>query len=157
MPANKTGPSAEERQRRYEELLQEELGKPMAYVFHDANASADERLEDLREVGGFEALGRWWLLVERLAARQWHRYDIRRPSGWKRLARDLEFDGDGAVDACREFVEYLVALGLLDQESYRESGSVHSARLDRNAYRMAENAASKRLGAWVRDWVKNNG
>lgn len=144
----------EEKAARYAELLQEELGKPMRYFFHDVDAHEDEKLEELRDAHGFDALGRWWLLAEILAGRQWHRLETRRTRGWERLARLLEYD---TREQAQEFVGWLVELDLLDRESYERDGYVRSERMDRNAYQMAESAASKRLGAWAKQQAKRQG
>ena len=148
----KEGPSEQERAEKLTEFLQEEVGKPMRYVFHDTDAHDSDELRQLRYEHGWEALGRWWTLVELLGRREWHRYDVRRPCGWRMLAEDLSFQSE---DECREFVGWLLDLGLLHRESFEESGYVRSERIERNAYQMAENAAQGRLGTWVRYYGKH--
>ena len=148
--AERQGPSDDEKAEKYQEFLQEEIGKPMRYVFHDVDASDDEKLEQLRDEHGFEAMGRWWLLVERMAGRKWHRFETRRAHGWERLARALEFDGDDAVERCKEFIGWLLELELLHRDSFEECGYVRSERIERNAYQMAEGTAGRMLGAWIK-------
>ena len=137
-----------EKSRRWDEYFQEEQQKPLKWVKHDVDASDDERLQDLRDEHGFEALGRWWMLVEKLAGRKCHRYDVGRPNGWRRLAHELEFD---SVDECREFVSWLIGYGLLSRESFDEFAHIASPRIDRNAAASAKDQADRRIGTWIRE------
>lgn len=149
-------PTEQEKAEKLQEIMQEEMGKPLRYVKHDVDAHRDPKLEDLRDLHGFDALGRWWLLVELLASRQWHRYETDRPNGWARLAHDLEFFGDDAEERCREFIGWLLELRLLHQESFEEGGFVRSERIERNAYEMVEKSAQGNLGIWVREYGKQS-
>ena len=133
------------------EFYAECVEEPMKFVFHDVNAHDDPKLQDLRDDHGFEALGRWWLLVELLASREGHAYDVSRKNGWRRLAQDLEY-GRANEEECQDFIEVLAGLGLLNTEAF-ERGEVRSARIDSNASDYARNVADKRLGAWLR-WRK---
>ena len=155
--AQRPRPTEQEKAEKFRELLQEEIGKPMRYVKHDADAHRDPKLEDLRDLHGFDALGRWWLLVELLASRQFHRYETDRPNGWARLAHDLEFFGDDAEERCREFVGWLLELRLLHAESFEDCGYVRSERIERNAYEMAEVSAYGRVGAWAKEYGNGKG
>ena len=130
------------------EFYAECVDEPMKYVVHDVNAHDDPKLQDLRDDHGFEALGRWWLLVELLASRKGHCYDVSRANGWKRLAHDLEY-GRSDEQECRDFIGTLVGLGLLNADAYAR-GEVRSSRIDSNASEYAKNVADKRLGAWLR-------
>lgn len=135
-------PTDKERQAMLEGLVAEELRKPMAYFFHDSNARSDPKLELLRDEHGWAAMGRYWALVELLAEADSHLIEVRRPQQWKRLANALEFED---VAEAREFVGWLEAVGLIDREALA-GGHVMSARLHRNAEKMAEGIARKRLG-----------
>ena len=135
--------TADERAAALERLIAEEVRKPMAYFFHDANARHDPKLELLRDEHGWDALGRWWALVEMLAEADGHLVEVTRPQQWRRLANALEFD---SVADAEQFVGWLEECGLVDREALA-SGHVMSPRLFRNAERMAENTAHKRLGA----------
>ena len=149
--AERKGPTEREREEAYQEFFAEEVGKPLKYVRHDVDAHRDGKLEVLRDLHGFEALGRWWLLVELLAGRRDHRYDMLLPRSWERLARDLEYDGADAVERCREFVGWLYDLSLIHRESFDESGYVRSERIERNACELADEVAKRRMAVWVRD------
>jgi hypothetical protein len=133
------------------EYYNEEICRPLKYVKHDTNAHDDPKLQDLRDDHGFDALGRWWLLVELLAGRVNHCYDIRRPNGWRRLAHDLEFGRtEEGVRQCKEFIATLLDLHLLDQASYADFHHVRSARIDRNADEYARDVAQRRYAIWCR-------
>lgn len=149
--AERKGPTEREREEAYQAFFAEEVGKPLKYVRHDVDAHRDGKLEDLRDLHGFEAMGRWWLLVELMAGRKDHRYDMRRAKAWERLARDLEYDGEDAVERCREFVGWLYDLSLIHRESFDESGYVRSERIERNACELADEVAKRRMAVWVRD------
>lgn len=155
---HETDEEAEERRAREavrQGFFDEEYRKPMRYFKHDTNACDDPKLQDLRDEYGFEAYGRWWLLVEHLAGRVNHCYDVSRENGWRRLARDLEFDrGTSGIDQCREFIATLYGLGLISRQSYDEFEHVRSVRLDRNAEEYAEGVAGKKFAAWSR-WRKD--
>lgn len=143
---------ADEGAAKREEFLAEEIRKPLKYVMHDANAHDDPKLQDLRDDHGFAALGRWWLLVELLAGRVDHCYDVSRAHGWERLAHDLEFGrSPEAVEECRGFIAALLGLGLLERSSYSEFEHIRSARIDRNAAAVAEEIAGKRYAVWCRE------
>lgn len=135
--------TADERAAALERLIAEEVRKPMAYFFHDSNARHDPKLELLRDEHGWDALGRWWALVEMLAEADGHLVEVTRPQQWRRLANSLELE---SVDDAKQFVAWLEECGLVDHEALA-SGHVMSPRLFRNAERMAENTAHKRLGA----------
>lgn len=135
--------SDEERAAVLEQLVAEEVRKPMEYFFHDVNASSDAKLELLRDCCGWEAVGRWWALVEMLSKAEGHIIDVSRPQQWRRLSNALEFDD---TRDCEEFVGRLVSCKLLDEDALAND-HVMSARVIRNAERMAESAARRRLGA----------
>ena len=155
MARSKPEPSPEEaaaRRARYDELVAEEVLRPMDYFKHDADAHADPKLCDLRDIAGMEGFGRYWLLVEVLAGREGHAYEVEdRATGrdrWRRFAAELECDG-GVAEA-KSFVAALEELGLIDSELLHERGKVGIERLARNAYEMAEATAARKLGAWAK-------
>ena len=136
----------EERAALYEKFVAEEVRRPLDYFAHDSNASADPKLQRLRDEHGWAAMGRWWTLVEVLSAAEGHLVDVSRPQQWRRLANALEFDDAGE---CREFVAWLLALGLLDRDAM-EGGHVMSARVMKNAERAAEGIARGRMAVACR-------
>lgn len=140
----------EERRERYDAYVADALLKPLGYFKHDADAHDDPKLQDLRDVLGMAGYGRYWLLVEVLAGREAHQYEVEdRRSGrdrWARFAMELEFDG-GPVQA-KAFIGTLEELHLIDRELYEARGVVSIRRLADNAYEMAEATAKRRMGAW---------
>lgn len=136
----------EERAAALESIVAEEVRRPLDYFAHDANASDDPKLQRLRDDHGWEAMGRWWRVVELLSAAEGHLIDVSRPQQWRRLAYALEFDG---ADECAEFVGWLAECGLVDRDALH-GGHVMSARVMRNAERVAEGIAKGRLMAMCR-------
>ncbi len=142
----------EEQVAKRNQLYYEELAKPLRYVSHDCNAHDDPKLQDLRDDHGFAALGRWWLLVELLGGREGHRYDLARPNGWRRLSQDLEFGrNEQAVEECKEFVDVLFELDLVNRELFANACTLASDRIDRNAREVARDIAGKRFATWCRE------
>ena len=139
-----------ERQERYDAYLADAILKPLPYFKHDADAHDDPKLQDLRDTLGLKGYGRYWLLVEVLAEREGHVYEVEdRATGrdrWRRFAAEIECDG-GEAEA-KTFVAALEELALIDSELLRERGKVGIRRLSDNAYEMAEAIAKRRLGAW---------
>lgn len=135
-----------ERQALYDDTLQEEAVKPLKWVSHDTDAHNDDGLRRLRMRHGWEAIGRWWHLVELLAARRGHCYDVSTDEGWEMLAEDMLCDADGA----RELVGWLSELGLIESEMLEGEGVVRSERIERVAWKAAESVASGKVGAWNR-------
>lgn len=142
----KAAPEVDEARRaKYEELYDEEVLRPMDFFPHDCNASDDPKLQRLRDEHGWEAMGRWWRIVEAMSAAQGHYLDVSREAQWARLAATLELEG---ADRAREFVGWLAECGLVDREALGNN-HVMSARVIRNAEYVARRVASRRLGAWV--------
>lgn len=146
MVADMARMTEEERAAAMERIVAEEVRRPLDYFAHDSNASDDPKLQRLRDECGWEAMGRFWRLVELLSAAEGHLVDVSRPQQWTRLAHALEYDG---ADAAREFVARLVDCGLVDRDAL-ENGHVMSARVIRNAERVAEGIAKGRVMAMCR-------
>lgn len=138
--------SDEERAALLERFTAEEVTRPLDYFPHDSNASADPKLQRLRDDHGWAAIGRWWALVELLSAAEGHLVDVSRPQQWRRLANALEFDD---VDECQAFVAALLDVGLIDRDAAR-GGHVMSARVMRNAEKVAEGIARGRVAVACR-------
>ena len=138
----------EEAQDVYARYLEEEQDKPMRYVMHDNAAHDDEALYRLTAEHGMAYYGMYWLLVEFLAGRKGHYYDVSDALGWRKLARDMSCMCDIDVDECRRFITDLYDAGLIIREQYDELHRITSKRLLANAISCAEDVASKRLGAW---------
>lgn len=136
----------EERANLLEKLTAEEVSRPLDYFAHDANASDDPKLQRLRDEHGWDAMGRWWRVVELLSAAEGHLIDVSRPQQWRRLAYALELEG---ADDAAEFVGWLVECGLVDRDALR-GGHVMSARVMRNAERVANDVAKRKLAARAR-------
>ena len=150
----KSGPTDAEKREKWREYYDAALMEPLKWIQHDVTAAADPDLCRLRDAHGMEALGRWWVLVERIAGARGHALDVSTPQAWARLAAALEFYGPDGVDKCREFVGALYDLDLINRESFEEFGRIRSRRIDRNAEFAARDVANGALGTFVRDWGK---
>ena len=131
----------DEERDRFSAMVDEEQRQPLTYFKHDVLAHDDPALQELRDTWGMGAYGRYWLLVELLAGRRDHRYDVSTPNGAARLARDLETDAEGLA----EFAAALDSLGLIVHDLYAEHGVVAIDRIARNARECAEYVAKRRM------------
>ena len=133
----------------YSEAYQEAYQKPLKYLHHDTGAHVDDEMRLLAyTTGGLEAYGRYWVLMELLASRKGHLYDVSDETGWMFLASDMSTCGVSIdADACRELVEALVRFDKLDREAYEGSHHIVSGRVSRQAAAYAEEyATSKAAG-----------
>ena len=144
----------------YHAYEQEALLEPMSYVPHDTNAHLDDAMRALitscTDPHEGLALGyKYWCLMELLAARKGHLYDVSTDRGWQFLSIDMSTCGV-VVSAyeCRELVELLVGIGLLSKSCYTEAHHVLSDRICRNAERYAKGVADKKIGAWKTNRAK---
>lgn len=134
----------------YSEAYQEAYEKPLKYLHHDTGAHVDDELRLLASASGSLAIyGEYWCLMELLAARKGHMYDVSQDRGWRFLALDMSTSGVPVTeDDCREFVERLAEFGKISRELYEGEGHVVSERVSRQAARYAEEyATSKAAGA----------
>lgn len=132
------------------EFTNEARKSPLRFLQHDVNAHEDDAICKMVEALGIGAYGRYWQLMELLARRSQHCYDVSDRHGWRKLSLDMSSLEDFSVDDCKEFVETLCALDLLSGDSYREFSHVCSERLSREVERYAEETASKKFGGWNR-------
>lgn len=132
------------------EFTDEARKNPLRFLQHDVNAHEDDAICEMVELLGIGSYGRYWQLMELLARRSQHCYDVSDRRGWRKLSIDMSSLEDFSVDECQEFVRTLCGLGLLSDESFREFGTVCSERLSREVERYAEETASKKLGGWNR-------
>lgn len=142
----------EDARRRLGELEAEELGKPIPWFKHDSDSHADPKMALLLvEEDGYALYGMFWLLVERLAAREGHGYRLQTGADWIVLARDLlMFPGDPeAMALLHRFVDLLVELDLADADVYAETGMLTSERLWRNCAEVSRGRASRRYAGEV--------
>lgn len=139
---------------------QEALLDPMTYVPHDTNAHLDDAMRAIVTAcddphDGLAMGYKYWCLMELLAARKGHLYDVSSERGWVFLAIDMSTCGVVVtVDECREMVELFVGVGLLSKDVYEEAQHVVSERVCRNAERYAKSVADKKIGAWKTNRAK---
>lgn len=136
---------------RLHELEAEESAKPIGWFKHDSDAHDDPAVADLfMEPDGHRLYGLYWLLVERMAARDGHRYEVKTGRNWGLLTRDLFLSPQSEEDVAlvKRFVGILVELELVDPDMY-ELGYVTSERLCRNCHDVGNGRASKRLAAEI--------
>ena len=138
----------EEVREAYERFLEQEQDKPLRYITHDNRAHDDEALYRLTAEHGMGYYGLYWLLIELLANRKGHYYDVSDELGWRRLARDMSCMCDMDIGGCKRFIADLYGAGLIIREQYDELHRVASKRLLADAMACAEEVASKRIGAW---------
>lgn len=137
---------------RWHELQSEELGRPIGWFKHDSDSHADPKMALLLvEPDGYALYGLFWILVERLAAREGHSYRLETDADWTVLARDLlMYPGDpAAMEQLHRFIDRCLELGLIDRELYEETGKVSSARLWRNCEQVSRGRASRRLSGEI--------
>ena len=132
------------------EFTSEARKTPLRFLQHDVNAQEDDAIYRMVEVLGIGAYGRYWQLMELMARRSQHCYDVSTDRGWRKLSLDMSSLEDFSVNECKEFVALLCSLGLLSDESFRQFGHVVSDRLSREVEKYAEEAASKKFGGWNR-------
>ena len=133
----------------YSEAYQEAFEKPLKYLHHDTDAHADDELRIMAaEHGSLELYGLYWCLMELLAQRKGHIYDVSKERGWHFLALDMSTCGVLIdTDKCKTLVQALVEFNKLSRESF-EQGHIVSERVSRQAGRYAEECAtSKAAGA----------
>lgn len=131
----------------YSEAYQEAFEAPLKYLHHDTDAHADNELRVLAaEVGSLEIVGQYWCLMELLAQRKGHVYDVSRDHGWQFLAIDMSTCGvHMTADQCREVVGRLAEFNKINAESFAE-GHIVSDRISRQADRYADKFASAKAG-----------
>ncbi len=144
----------------YHEYEQEALLEPMTYVPHDTNAHLDDAMRAIVTAcdsphDGLAMGYKYWCLMELLAARKGHLYDVSTERGWQFLSIDMSTCGVVvSVEECMELVGLLVSVGLLAADVFTESHHVVSERVCRNAERYAKSVADKRIGAWKTNRAK---
>jgi hypothetical protein len=132
----------------YNEFLEEAQRDPIKFIKHDNRAHDDDALYRLVNKRGMAYYGWYWLLVELLAGRKGHYYDVSSELGWRRLARDMSCLCDISIEDCKFLIKDLYDYGLIVREQYDELHRVAIGRLLRDALTYAEDVAGKRLGAW---------
>lgn len=141
----------EEQIERLHVLETEETAKPIEWFKHDANAHDDPAVAlMLIQENGLQLYGMYWLLVERMAARDGHAYRVQNRGDWAVLAHDLTLSprSDGDLELCQQFIKTLSELGLINPISYKD-GYVESLRLSRNCAEVGMGRASKRLAGEI--------
>lgn len=132
----------------YDRFLEEEQDKPVKYIKHDSWAHDDDALYQLVNERGMAYYGWYWLLVELLAGRKGHYYNVSNEVGWRRLCRDMSCMCDIDIEDCKQFITDLYEADLIIREQFDELHRVAIMRLMRDARTYAEDVAGKRLGAW---------
>lgn len=124
--------------------------EPLDWFKHDSNARNDDGLRRLVVGRGMEAYGRYWWLIELLAARKEHYITVDSELDWRILARDMSSPvEDIGVDECRGFIRALAQLGLIDRECFEESHRIINNRICRNAHELAESTAQSMFKGWL--------
>lgn len=128
-------------------LEAEETVKPISWFRHDADAHDDPAVAELlMEPDGHALYGLYWVLIERMAARDGHTYKLDSERDWQILTRDLmlSYRSEEDVELAKRFIETLVGLGLLNPAAYEEH-YIESIRLFRNCQDVGLGRANKRL------------
>ena len=128
----------------------EAFEKPLKFLHHDTDAHVDDELRLISSASGsLEVYGMYWVLMELLASRRGHMYDVSTDLGWDFLALDMSTCGvQVSVDACKELVGKLATFNKIDRDIYEAERHVICSRVSRQADRYAEEyAVSKAAGA----------
>lgn len=129
-------------------LKMEEMQKPLSYVPHDTDAMMDDEIRMCVIENGIAIYGVWWCLVELLAKRRGHRYDVTDELGWRFLASDMSAVGEMfTVDQMKAFVQIFEEHGLLHLDREDERILLTNDRVIRTAIASADKTAKRRLGA----------
>lgn len=134
----------------YLDAYNEAFEKPLKFLHHDTDAHVDDELRLIAsECGSLEIYGKYWVLMELLASRRGHIYDVSTDLGWSFLALDMSTCGvQISVDECKKLIECLVKFDKIDREIYNSRLHVVCSRVSRQADRYAEEyAVSKAAGA----------
>lgn len=156
--ATKYEASPEEKKMLRKKLFNEKIDEPLEYVGHDTTAHVDPDMQELKAIYGMAGQGYFWQLAEILGSKKGHIIDLNRKGALIQLTHDMEFDkpqidvetGEvtypaNPIEKCRQFIETLVELNLLNAESYRESNHIVSRRIARNAELRADKYAANSL------------
>lgn len=129
-------------------LRMEEMQKPLSYVPHDTDAMTDDEIRMCVIENGIAIYGIWWCLVELLAKRRGHRYDVTDELGWRFLASDMSSIGETfTVDQVKAFVDVFESHGLLHLDVEDGRVLLTNDRVIRTAIASAEKTAKRRFGA----------
>lgn len=134
----------------YSDAWQEAFDKPLKYLHHDTGAHTDDELRLMASASGSLAIyGQYWCLMELLASRKGHMYDVSQDRGWGFLALDMSTAGvPTSADECRELVGMLAEFDKINREAFEGDHHIVSERVSRQAARYAdEYATSKAAGA----------
>lgn len=116
--------------------VHERAQEPMIWFQHDANASQDLKMRRMALKYGNHAKGTFWNLCEILAAAKHHAIPLETHEDWVVLASALEmylpgpFDEVQSVAECKDFIMYLLEIGLLVRDG---KGRIESERMCKNA------------------------
>lgn len=132
----------------YARFLEDAQREPIKFIKHDNRAHDDDALYLLVNEHGMAYYGWYWLLVELLAGRKHHYYNVSSEVGWRRLSRDMSCMCDMSVEECKAFIADLYDADLIMREQYDELHRVAIMRLMKDALAYAEDVAGKKLGAW---------
>lgn len=149
MARAKPKPLTPEEAAKLDEFREQERNAPLDWFKHDNDAHMDEGMRLLIAERGMASYGLYWCLMELLAARKCHFYDVSTELGWQLLARDMSPGVEVmSVYECQGFIEALADLGKIDYECYHESGHIISNRICRNAAECSESTAQNRFKGW---------
>ncbi len=155
--AKKRGKAAKERVlterqiARLHELEGEEAARSISWFRHDSDAHSDPAVALLMaEPDGLALYGLYWLLIEHLAARDGHRYEVASTAGWHVLMRDLALWPQSEEDMAlaERFIGILARLELIEPELYKQ-GVIGSRRLWQNCAEVGKGRAAKRLAGEI--------
>lgn len=147
--ARKPKPLTLAEQAKLDELREEAKQDPLDWFRHDNNAHSDEGMRLIIAEHGMGAYGLYWCLMELLAARRGHLYDVSTELGWQFLARDMSPGVEMmSVEDCKRFVSMLVQHGKIDRKCFEESGHIISERICRNAAERNESTAQNKFKGW---------
>ena len=145
----KPKPLTDDEQAKLDEFREQAKNDPLDWFKHDNNAHMDESIRMLITEQGMAAYGLYWCLMELLAARKGHYYDVSTDIGWQFLAKDMSPGVEVmSVDDCKSYIATLARYGKIDRECLEVSGHVICNRICRNAAERNESTAQNKFKGW---------
>ena len=119
--------------------IEAEAARPMDYFPHDVASAHDMKLELVIDEFGMAGYGRWWRLLELLAAETGHKLEVGDERVAKIVARRLSTNAGDLL----KFIAFLADIDLICMPG---DGFIWSERMIEQAERVGEKRANGKRG-----------